>query len=450
MYFLHAPAHVGNPTRRHGERVRAIFAIASKDLRLLARNRAAFFWVLGFPFLMALFFGAIASGGSDHRAPMAIAVVDQDHSPFSKAFLDELGKSDALRVQAASLDSARVLVREGKYVAYVLVRPGFGKSFGFGRGDSTGIELGLDPSRRAEGGYLRGLVTAATFSSMESQFSARNGKNMVRETLASIAADSTRTPAARQRWTRVLTDLNQFLTSLDSTRSLEATESNSTASPSAAPTGPNIHVRDIVENENGPRSAFEVTFPAGVMWALTGVCMSFAISIVNERIRGTFLRLRLAPIPRRSILIGKALAAFLASVGTTGLLLAVGASIFHVRVTSPPMLIAALHASAYCFVGIMMVVAVLGHSQQAVAGAGWAILLIMSMTGGGMIPLIAMPAWMQAVSNFSLVKWGVLAIEGAIWRGFSWGEMALPLAILVIVGSIGFLIGSRALAKSET
>lgn len=431
--------------------MRAIVAIASKDLRLLARNRAAFFWVLGFPFLMALFFGAIASGGSDHRAPMAIAVVDQDQSAFSKAFFDELAKSDALHVQAAPLDSARVLVREGKYVAYVLVRPGFGKSFGFGRGDSTGIELGLDPSRRAEGGYLRGLVTAATFSSMESQFRPGNGQNMIRETLASIAADSTRTPAARQRWARVMNNLSQFLTSLDSTRSLEAAESTSAATgANAATSGPNIHVRDIVENENGPRSAFEVTFPAGVMWALMGVCMSFAISIVNERIRGTFLRLRLAPIPRRSILIGKALAAFLASVGTTGLLLAVGASIFHVRVTSPHMLIAAIIASAYCFVGIMMVVAVLGHSQQAVAGAGWAILLVMSMTGGGMIPLIAMPAWMQAVSNFSLVKWGVLAIEGAIWRGFSWSEMALPLAILFVVGSIGFLIGSRSLAKSET
>ena len=432
--------------------MRAIFAIASKDLRLLARNRAAFFWVLGFPFLMALFFGAIASGGSGNRAPMAIAVVDQDQSTYSKAFLDELRKSEALRVQAARLDSARVLVREGKLVAYVLVHPGFGKSFGFGGGDSGGVELGLDPSRRAEAGYLRGLVTASTFSTMETQFHAETGQNMIRETLASVAADSTKTPAERKRWTRVLTDLDQFLTALDSTRTLDAAESTSaaaTTSPRSA-VGPNIHVRDIVEDENGPRSAFEVTFPSGVMWALMGVCMSFAISIVNERIRGTFLRLRLAPIPRNSILMGKALAAFLASLGTTGLLLAIGSSIFHVRVTSPPMLIAALLASAFCFVGIMMVVAVLGHSHQAVAGAGWAILLVMSMTGGGMIPLIAMPAWMQTVSNFSLVKWGVLAVEGAIWRGFSWAEMAPPLGILVAAGSLGFLIGSRSLAKSET
>jgi len=432
--------------------VRAILAIASKDLRLLARNRAAFFWVLGFPFLMALFFGAIASGGSGNRAPMTIAVVDQDQSAYSKAFLDELRKSDALRVRAASADSATLLVREGKYVAFVLLHRGVGKSFGFGGGDSMGIELGLDPSRRAEAGYLRGLVTAAIFSTMETQFSAVRGQDMLRETLASIGTDSTRTPAERRQSTLVLTNLNHFLTSLDSARTVDAAESTSEARAGAhrASGGPNIHVRDIVESDNGPRSAFEVTFPSGVMWALIGISMSFATSIVNERIRGTFLRLRLAPIPRSSVLAGKALAGFLAALATTGLLLGIGSSVFGVRVSNPPELVAALLACAFCFVGISMVVAVLGHSQQAVSGAGWAILLVMSMTGGGMIPLVAMPAWMQTVSNISLVKWGVLAIEGAIWRGFSWQEMALPLGILVSAGSAGFLIGSRSLAKSET
>jgi ABC-2 type transport system permease protein len=74
----------------------------------------------------------------------------------------------------------------------------------------------------------------------------------------------------------------------------------------------------------------------------------------------------------------------------------------------------------------------------------------MSMTGGGMIPLIAMPSWMVAVSHFSLVKWGVLAVEGAIWRGFSWGEMALPLGILVTVGAVGLAVGARRLEQAQS
>jgi len=104
----------------------------------------------------------------------------------------------------------------------------------------------------------------------------------------------------------------------------------------------------------------------------------------------------------------------------------------------------------YAFVGLMMLISTLGRTHQTVAGAGWALLLVMSMTGGGMIPLIAMPSWMQSVSNFSLVKWGVLAIEGAIWRGFSWNEMLVPVSILLAVGAIAFLVGARALHRSPS
>ncbi len=431
----------------------AIVTIALKDLRLLARDRAGFFWVLGFPFLMALFFGAISSGGSENRAAMPIAVVDLDRSPYSRAFLSELRKSEALQVREAPMDSARLLVRRGQLVAYVALWPGVGKSMGFG-GDSAGIELGLDPSRRAEAGYLRGLVTAATFSTLRGQFTPTGGgREMVRLSLAALESDTTRTRDEKLRATSVLTNLERLMVALDSSEASAGTATDkgaSRATSTETAAGPNMRVVDIAEEENGPRNAYEITFPSSVMWAMIGVCMSFAISIVHERIRGTFLRLRLAPISRSQILAGKGLAAFLAALGATTFLLLFAAVVFKVRISNPPALAVALVAAAFCFTGIMMLISVFGRTHSAVAGAGWAVLLIMSMTGGGMIPLIAMPAWMQTVSNFSLVKWGVLAVEGAIWRGFTPQEMALPVGILLAAGVVGFAIGARALSRSES
>ncbi len=433
--------------------MRAIVSIALKDLRLLARDKAGFFWVLGFPLLMALFFGAVFSGGSDNRAPMRIAVVDLDPSAYSRAFLAELRKSEALRVADAPLDSARTLVRRGDHVAYVALWPGLGQSLGFGgEGDSAGIELGLDPSRRAEAGYLRGLVTQAIFATMQGQFTeGGSGRDWIRQGIGALQDDPTKPAEEKRRLVGVLTNLERFMTSLDSSRSGSGHAAGVAAGATTGPgAGPNIKVTDIVEEDAGPRSAFEVTFPSSMMWALIGVCMSFAISIVHERLTGTFLRLRLAPISRTQVLAGKGLAAFIASLAVTSLLLAVAAVVFKVRLTNPPGLALALLAAAFCFVGLMMLISVLGRTHQAVAGAGWAILLVMSMTGGGMIPLIAMPAWMQTVSNFSLVKWGVLAVEGAIWRGFSWEEMMLPVGVLVGIGAVAFLAGASALSKSET
>ena len=45
------------------------------------------------------------------------------------------------------------------------------------------------------------------------------------------------------------------------------------------------------------------------------------------------------------------------------------------------------------------------------------------------------------MSNVSPVKWGIVALEGAIWRGYGLPEMALPCGILIAVGFVSLTIG---------
>jgi ABC-2 type transport system permease protein len=58
-----------------------------------------------------------------------------------------------------------------------------------------------------------------------------------------------------------------------------------------------------------------------------------------------------------------------------------------------------------------------------------------------MIPLIAMPPWLLQLSDVSPFKWGIYALEGAIWRDFALADMALPCAILVGLGLLFFALG---------
>jgi ABC-2 type transport system permease protein len=111
-----------------------------------------------------------------------------------------------------------------------------------------------------------------------------------------------------------------------------------------------------------------------------------------------------------------------------------------------PLLALAIVSASIAFVGIMMLLSVLGKTEQSAGGIGWGILLVMSMIGGGMIPLFALPSWMLTVSHFSPVKWAILSMEGAVWRQFTLGEMMLPCGILWAVGVVCFLIGVRAFA----
>src|SRR5207249_11671896 len=79
--------------------MRAILAMVGKDLRLLARDRMGFFFTFVFPLMIAIFFGAMFSGGSREPRGLSIAVVDEDQSAESRAFSGMLGSVPVLDVE---------------------------------------------------------------------------------------------------------------------------------------------------------------------------------------------------------------------------------------------------------------------------------------------------------------------------------------------------------------
>ena len=99
--------------------------------------------------------------------------------------------------------------------------------------------------------------------------------------------------------------------------------------------------------------------------------------------------------------------------------------------------------------GGFLAMSVLGKTEQAVAGAGCGLMMPFAMIGGGMVPLIAMPPWMLTASNASPFKWGILAMEGAIWRGFTPADMLLPCLILLGIGALFFGLGVLVFTKTE-
>ena len=418
--------------------IKTVFAIAFKDLRLLMRDHAGIFWVIGFPLLMATFFGSIFGSGERGARAMPVAVVDEDATPVSQAFIQRLEKSEALAVQRLPRADAQESVRRGKLVAYVVLKKGFGESSGFFGNQALPLEVGIDPSRRAESGYLQGILTEAAFRAMQEQDPA-NMRPKVQESLKEIESAEGIPPDQRKILTRFMGELDQFLGTVDPAGYKKGLQTD----------GARIEVVPVTTQREGPRSAFEISFPQAILWGLIGCVAAFAISIVNERAYGTFLRLRIAPISRGQILAGKGSACFLACVIEIGLLLATGHFIFGVRLQNAVSLALAIASTSAGFVGIMMLLSVLGKTEQAVAGAGWGILIVMAMFGGGMVPLMMMPGWMQRISHLSPVKWGILALEGAIWRGFTLGEMFIPCAILLAVGVICFGAGVTILSRSE-
>jgi ABC-2 type transport system permease protein len=130
-------------------------------------------------------------------------------------------------------------------------------------------------------------------------------------------------------------------------------------------------------------------------------------------------------------------------------LIAVARAAFGVAIADGWGLIAAVVSASACFAGITLALGAVGRSEQAVAGAGWAALVVMAMLGGAMVPLAFMPEWLRDLSPFSPVKWGISALEGAVWRNFSAAELAVPCAVLVGVGAAAFLTAAALMRREE-
>lgn len=421
--------------------MREVLALAGKDLRLLFRDKAGFFFVFFFPLIYAVFFGVIFSGGGGGSRSIPIALVDEDNTEESTAFVKKLQDSDGLRVDTTSREEATSLVRRGKRAAYIVLPEGFGEtSTHLFWGEPTRLEIGVDPARKAESAMLRGVITQHFMEGMQDAFSDPNlMRGQIRDGLEQLRSDSADTSEHFQVLERFLVDLDTAMSGLTAVH-----EDTALAGDDAGGWQPlSIEVSDVAVQREGPKNAFEITFPQAIIWGLIGCAAAFGISLVSERTRGTLVRLRIAPLARWQILAGKGSACFVAILSVAMLMFIISMLVFSVRPGSVLHLALAIVSAGLCFVGIMMLLSVLGKTEASAGGIGWAVLIVMAMTGGGMIPLFFMPSWMQALSSVSPVKWAILAMEGAVWRGFTLSTMLLYCAVLIGIGAACFLVGAR-------
>lgn len=352
--------------------MRTLATLALKDLRLLARDRMAMFWALGFPVLFALFFGSIMKAGAELEAPsVAVALVSERATPPD--YLTRLHsalREAGLRVTLHSRADAERAVQQGQAALSIDVpEPTSWQA----------LRIGVDPARRSEAAYATAVLRA------------------------------------------VLT----------------------TALAKEAPALPPFETRVVSGAGRGPASGFALVFPAMIVWGLLGCAAAFSVALVSERASGTLVRLYAAPISRVSLVAGKALACALACAASVLVLSAVGVLGLSVAIDDVLKYVAAALAAIACFVGLTQALSALGKTEQAVAGAGWSTLIVLAMCGGAMVPEVLMPEWLVELSVLSPVRWAIVALEGAIWRGFDVGDMLTYCLLMLLVGAICLGLGAR-------
>lgn len=436
-----------------------VVTLAKKDIKVLLRDKFALFWILVFPLGYAVFFGTVFGDGGGPRAGMSVALVDEDGSSYSRAVMQELAAHDAVIVDADEsgallsrpLDEARAMVQKGQRTAYLRLPAGFGENpyamFGGAGGGAPQLELGIDPGRQAEAGMLQGVVMETVFGALEQRMlDTDTVLEDLGEAQRSLAEADDVDPTQKFLLTTFLGALRAFVQGFDMSQlglgadgeGGDGADDDGASGGFGAP----LTVVDVTRQRDGePRSPFDITMPQGAVWGLLSVALGFGITLVRERSSGTLVRLRMAPVSHAQLLGGKALACFTCCVGSMVLAILFGVVVLGLRVDRPDLMVLAMFSTAVAFTGLMMTVSVMGKTEAAVAGSSWGLTMPFAMIGGGMIPLMFMPQWLQDISVISPVRWAIVSLEGAIWRDFTLADMTTPSLVLVAFGAGFFALG---------
>ena len=281
--------------------MKQVIALAFKDLRLMPRNRGGMFFTFVWPILVTVLFGIMFGGNDDgEQGKIRIAIVDEDNTDGSRAFLTKLEESFELSPMTAA--DAENAVRRGQRTGFIVVKPGFGEASNrMFYGSPKEIEVGVDPAPPGRGRHARRPA--------DETCGRRHAEDVHRP--AGVGGDGRQGAgrhASRRRADQVA-PVQRFLGELKTFMGTPQSQG-----PPGSPQGEwqplKITKKDVARVYDGPRNPFDITFPQGVIWGLIGCVMSFGISLVTERTHGTLVRLRMAPLTRAQILGGKALACF--------------------------------------------------------------------------------------------------------------------------------------------
>jgi ABC-2 type transport system permease protein len=390
--------------------------IALNELLLLLKDRMAVVWMVILPLAMTVIMGLIFGGlgGGSEAAVIDLPVVDHDGGEMAAVVLDILSQAENLHLETAyDAEAARELVADGKRAGAVVIPAGF--SAAMTSGQPTALELVVVPGGQTTP-LLEGMVRSVASAFSNVQTTVEVAISEVQRATGSHHLDYQ--GIAERAVTTALERLHDppIRTSVTTVGSTEKEE---------------FHIFD------------QVVPGYAVMFAMFTV-LSAAGGILEEKERGTFKRLLIAPLPQWSLLGGKLLAQFLMGVGQIALMFLFGALVFRVQL-GDSLLGLLLLTLATCWattsLGILLVSVI--RSRKQIHPITTLIILGSSAIGGSWYPLFMMPKAVQQVARFTLVAWAMEGYNRLMILGGSLADVWLDIGVLVLYGVICFAVGLK-------
>ncbi len=166
--------------------------------------------------------------------------------------------------------------------------------------------------------------------------------------------------------------------------------------------------------------------PAWALFAIFFIVVPLSINLVKEKNQGTIIRLNSSPTPYFIHVLGKTFTYLIICLIQFLLMVAVGVylfpffdlPVFEVSGKLLPMLFVTFFAGLGA-IGFGVLLGTLADTQEQSAPFGATSVVILAAIGGIWVPVFMMPEFMQTVSKFSPMNWGLNAYYDIILRNSS-------------------------------
>lgn len=380
----------------------AALLIAGKDLRQRIRDRSAF--LLGFvaPLGLAFIFSLIIPDFSGADFEITAGVADLDDSETSRVFTEQvlpaIADDGLITVQAFDDPEALSDVVEAGDVLVGWILPS-----GFGEGALSGAAVRVE---------VIGNVDAPISTEIAAAIARGYAGDLSEAQLAGAvaAAGGLGDPARFAAATRGDPDLVTLIDVSAATRELSGT----------------------------------TFFSAGMAVFFLFFTVQFGVaSLIEERTIGTMPRLLSAPIPRMSIVAGKALASFVVGL-VSMIVLALGTTwLVGADWGDPTAVLVLMVFGVLAALGIMGVIATLAKSPEQAANWQSIVAVVLGLLGGSFFPLSQGPGVLANLSLLTPHAWFLRGL-GDVAAGGGLGDIAGPvLALAVFAGATAAVAAAR-------
>ncbi len=388
------------------------------SLKIFFRGRSSFFWVLAFPIILMLIFGAIFSGGN---VQYELAVQNKDGSDISFAFINAVNSTNAFKVHMVNAsENADAYIKSNRISGMLIVPQGFG--------NQVQHNLALGATRPSTAVQMNPTTTSATNAS------ALNATRVSSSSSQAQSNNTNATPAA------VILKVDQSSTSapvISGVLSSIANGFNSQLTGSTQIVG--------VENQQVLSSQFKYIdfFVPGIigLTVLTTGVLGTVGTNTQYRNNGILRKLATTPLGKSEWIISKMLYQTVVILISASLIIIVAKLVYNVTAVPNVVTLLLLFVGTICFTGIGMIIARFVKDEDAANAAASAVTFPMLFLAGTFIPLETMPDYLQTVAKFLPLTYLNYGLRDAMILGDT-ASALYNMMIVLIAGVIFFVIGS--------